>query len=181
MSDSLAETETGPPSVTTAGAVIAQNAGLAHGAAWVIAPTAGPDGWEAICCSQLAGVPRWTWSHNSGRPTGNIWPLSRSVATSLTRNSFMRAREYTMTPYASSRPLSLPRRASARAVRAEDAAIPRFGPEDRAAPRALVEVHASVGWHGLRLLVAAVRTRQRGRENCHARVLRACARGTPIT
>jgi len=70
--------------VTTAGAVIAQNAGLAHGVAWVVAPTAGPDRWEAICCSQFAGVPRWTWSHNSGRPTGNIWPVSSSVATSLT-------------------------------------------------------------------------------------------------
>src|SRR2546422_863218 len=95
MWDSRAEAETAPPSVTTAGAVIAQNAGLAHGLAWVIAPTAGPDRWEAICCSQLAGVARWTWSHKSGRPTGNIWPLSSSVATSLTSESFMRAPEYT--------------------------------------------------------------------------------------
>jgi hypothetical protein len=49
MWDSRAETETAPPSMTTAGAVIAQNAGLAHGVAWVIAPTAGPDGWDPIC------------------------------------------------------------------------------------------------------------------------------------
>ena len=98
MWDSPAEVETAPPSVTTAGAVIAQNAGLAHGVTCVIAPTAGPDRWEAICCSQLAGVPRWTWSHNSGKPTGNIWPLSRSVATSLTSESFMRAPQYTATP-----------------------------------------------------------------------------------
>jgi len=94
MWDSRAETETVPPKATTAGAVIAQNAGLAHGVAWVITPTAGPDRWEAICCSQLAGVARWTWSHNSGKPTGNIWPLSSNVATSLTRESFMRSGIY---------------------------------------------------------------------------------------
>ncbi len=94
MWDSRAEAETAPPRVTTAGAVIAQNAGLAHGVAWVITPTAGPDRWEAICCSQLAGVARWTWSHNSGKPTGNIWPLSSNVATSLTRESFMRSGIY---------------------------------------------------------------------------------------
>jgi len=70
--------------VTTAGAVIAQNAALAHGVAWVVAATSGPDRWESICCSQLAGAARWTWSHNNGRPTGNIWPLSSSEATSLT-------------------------------------------------------------------------------------------------
>jgi len=70
--------------VTTAGPVIAQNAELAHGVAWVIAPTAGPNGWDAICCWQFAGVARWTCSHNSGRPTGNVWPLSSNVATSLT-------------------------------------------------------------------------------------------------
>jgi len=69
--------------VTTAGAVIAQNAELAHGVAWVVAPMAGPDRWEAICWWQLAGVARWTWSQKSGRPAGNIWPLSSSVATSL--------------------------------------------------------------------------------------------------
>src|SRR3989442_11033643 len=69
MWDSRAEAETAPPSGTTAGVVIAQNAGLAHGVAWVVASTAGPDRWEAICCSQLAGVPRWTWSHKSGKPT----------------------------------------------------------------------------------------------------------------
>ena len=98
MWDSRAEVETAPPSVTTAGAVIAQNAGLAHGVAWVVAPTAGPDRWEDICCSQLAGVPRWTWSHNSGSPTGNMWPLSSKVATNLTNESFMRAPEYTTMP-----------------------------------------------------------------------------------
>src|SRR5881628_4153662 len=91
MWDSRAEAETAPPSVTTAGAVIAQNAGLAHGVAWVIAPTAGPDGWDAICCSQLAGVPRWTWSHNSGRPTGNSWPLSSSVAITRMTETFIGA------------------------------------------------------------------------------------------
>ena len=95
MWDSRAEVETALPSVTTAGAMIAQNAGLAHGVAWVIAATAGPDRWEAIRCSQFADVARWTWSHNSGRPTGNIWPLSSSVATNLTSESFMRAPEYT--------------------------------------------------------------------------------------
>jgi len=94
MWDSRVETAAGPPSVTTAGAVIAQNAGLAHGVAWVIAPRAGPDLCEAICCSQLVGVPLWTWSHNRGRPTGNIWPLSSSVATSLTSDSFMRSGIY---------------------------------------------------------------------------------------
>ena len=98
MWDSRAETEAAPPSATTAGAVIAQNAELAHAVAWVIAPTAGPDRWEDICCSQLAGVPRWTWSHNSGSPTGNIWPLSSKVATNLTNESFMRAPEYTTMP-----------------------------------------------------------------------------------
>src|SRR3989441_9065341 len=153
MWDSRAEAETAPPSVTTAGAVIAQNAGLAHGLAWVIAPTAGPDRWEAIRCSQLAGVPRCTWSHTSGRPTGNIWPLSSSVATSLTSESFMRARQYTMMPRAQSHPLFLPRWASARPIGTEDAAIPWLGPEDCAAPRALVEVHAGVSRHGLSLLV----------------------------
>jgi len=95
MWDSRAEAETGPPSVTTAGAVIAQNAGLAHGVAWVLASTAGPEGWEAICCSQLADFARWTWSHNSGKPSGNIWPLSSMVATNLTNENFMRAPEYT--------------------------------------------------------------------------------------
>ena len=95
MWDSREEMETVPPSATTAGAVIAQNAELAHGLAWVVGATVVPDGWDATCCSQLAGVARWTWSHNNGRPTGNIWPLSSSVATSLTSESFMRAPEYT--------------------------------------------------------------------------------------
>jgi len=49
MWDSRAEVETAPLSVTTAGAVIAQNAELAHGVAWLVAPLAGPDRWEAIC------------------------------------------------------------------------------------------------------------------------------------
>src|SRR5205807_6606006 len=98
MWDSRAEAETAPPSGTTAGAVIAQNAELAHGVAWVVAATTRPDMWDAICWSQFADVVRWTCSHNSGRPTGNIWPLSRSVATSLTSEIFMCAREYTTTP-----------------------------------------------------------------------------------
>ncbi len=97
MWDSRAGTETAPPSATTAGAVIAQNAALAHGVAWVVAATASPWGWDAICCSQFAGVARWTWPHKSGRPTGNIWPLSRSVATSLTSESLMRP-QYTTIP-----------------------------------------------------------------------------------
>src|SRR2546425_185414 len=95
MWDSRAETGTVPPSATTAFAVVAQNAELAHRVARLVASTTGPDGWDAICWSQFAGVARWTWSHNSGRPTGNIWPLSSSVATSLTNESFMRASEYT--------------------------------------------------------------------------------------
>ncbi len=98
MWDSRAEAETAPPSGTTAGAVIAQNAELAHGVAWVVAATTRPDMWDAICWSQFADVVRWTWSHNSGRPTGNIWPVSSSVATNLTSESFMRARQYTTTP-----------------------------------------------------------------------------------
>src|SRR5437588_105585 len=56
MWDSRAEAEAGSPGVTTAGPVIAQNAELAHGVAWVIAPTAGPNGWDAICCWQFAGA-----------------------------------------------------------------------------------------------------------------------------
>src|SRR6267378_3320411 len=95
MGDSLAEMGIRAFRESTALARIAQNAGLAHGVAWVAAATAGPDGWDAICCPQLAGVARWTWSHNSGKPTGNIWPLSSSVATTLTSESFMRAPEYT--------------------------------------------------------------------------------------
>src|SRR3989475_10509517 len=95
MWDSRAETGTVPPSATTAFAVVAQNAELAHRVARLVASTTGPDGWDAICWSQFAGVARWTWSHTGGRPTGNIWPLSSSVATSLTNESFMRASEYT--------------------------------------------------------------------------------------
>src|SRR2546422_566298 len=72
-------------------AVIAQNAGLAHGVAWVVASTVAPDGTDAIRCSQVADVPRWTWSHNSGRPTGSIWPLSSSVAITLMTETFIAA------------------------------------------------------------------------------------------
>src|SRR2546422_3386598 len=147
MWDSRAETETVPPSATTAFAVVAQNAELAHRVARLIASTTGPDGWDALCWSQFAGVARWTWSHNSGKPTGNIWPLSSSVATSLTNESFMLARKYTTPSSASLRPSGLTRRASIRPIRAEDAAIPGSRPEDRAAPSALVKVHAGVGWH----------------------------------
>src|SRR2546427_8235355 len=98
---------------STALAVIAQNAGLAHGVAWVVAATAGPDRWDAICCPQFAGVARWTWSHNSGRPSGNIWPLSSSVATNLTSESFMRAPQYSTMPSVQSRSFILPGWASA--------------------------------------------------------------------
>src|SRR5258708_427117 len=94
MWDFPAETETAPPRATTALAVVAQSAELAHGVAWVVTSRASPEGWDAICCSQFAGDPRWSWSHNSGRPTGNICPLSSSVATNLTSDSFMRAPEY---------------------------------------------------------------------------------------
>ena len=153
MWDSRAEVETAPPSVTTAGAVIAQNVELAHAVAWAVTSTAGPDGWDAIWCSQLAGVARWTWPHNSGRPTGNIWPLSSSVATSLTNESFIRAGEYTTTSSASSRPLSLAGWASARPIGAEDAAIPRLRPKHRSTCRALVEVQAGVGRHRFGLLM----------------------------
>ena len=114
--------------------MIAQNAELAHGVAWVVAFTAGPDGWDAICWSQFAGVARWTWSHRSGRPTGNIWPLHSSVATSLSNVSFMRVVQYTTKPPAESRLLSLPGRASARPIRAQDAAVARFRPEKLSAP-----------------------------------------------
>src|SRR3989442_7435733 len=104
MWDSREETEAAPPSATTAGAVIAQNAELAHGVACVIAPTAGPDRWKAICCSQLAGVTRWTCSHNNGRPTGNIWPLSSSVAITLMTETFIGATNIRVGPLASRYP-----------------------------------------------------------------------------
>src|SRR2546425_7909114 len=100
MRDSRAEVETAPPSVTTAGAVIAHNAGLAHGVAWVVASTAGPDWWDAICCSQVVGVARWTWSQNSGRPTGSIWPLSSSVAITLMTETFIAASNIQVGPSA---------------------------------------------------------------------------------
>src|SRR5207245_11041572 len=133
MCDSPAETETAPPSATTAVVVLAQSAELAHAVAWVVALTTGPDGWDAICWSQLPGVARWTWSQTSGRRTGNSWPLSMSVATSLTTENFMRPREYTMTSRTWSRPLSLPRWASARAIGAEDAAVTRLRSQNRSA------------------------------------------------
>src|SRR5438067_2365884 len=47
MWDSRAEVETAPPSVTTAGAVIAQNDGLAHGAAWVGNDSSQSEIWTA--------------------------------------------------------------------------------------------------------------------------------------
>ncbi len=95
MWDSPTETATAPLGAMTAVAAVAQNAELAHGVAWVVATTTGSDGWDAICCSQVADVARWTWSHRSGRPIGNTWPLNRSVATSLTTESCMRVPEYT--------------------------------------------------------------------------------------
>jgi len=80
-------------SATTAVAVVAQKV-LAHGVAWVVAATAGPDTWDAICCLQFADVPRWIWLHNNGRPIGSIWLLSSSGATNLTSESFMRSAIY---------------------------------------------------------------------------------------
>src|SRR6266516_2609315 len=133
MWDSRAETETVPPKATTAGAVIAQNAELAHGVAWAVAATASPWGWDAICCSQFAEVRRWTWSHNSGRPTGNIWPLSSSVATTLTSEKFMRDPKIADSRSAESSPLVLPWRASARPIGAEDAAVAGLRSKNRAA------------------------------------------------
>jgi len=100
MWDSRAETETVPPNATTAGAVIAQNAGLAHGAEWFIAPTASRCGLDAICCSQFADVARCTWSHNSDRPTGNIWPLSSNVAITLITETFIGATNIQLGPSA---------------------------------------------------------------------------------
>jgi len=90
INDSGADAEVARPSATTAVVGVAQSAELAHGVAWLVASTTGPEGWDAICWSQLAGVARWTWPHRSGKPTGNIWPVSTSVATSLTRESFIR-------------------------------------------------------------------------------------------
>src|SRR5881628_1150421 len=98
MWDSRAETETVPPSATTAFAVVAQNAELAHRVARLVASTTGPDGWDAICWSQFAGVARWTWSHNSGRPIGNIWPLSSSVEITRMTETFICALQYTTGP-----------------------------------------------------------------------------------
>src|SRR6266496_3456676 len=78
-----------------------------------------------------------------------------------------------------SRPLILPRRASARPMGAEDAAVARFRSENRSACRALVEVQAGVGWHGLRLLVAAVRAGQGCRQDGHARDFKVSATQSP--
>src|SRR2546428_10482408 len=105
MWDSRAEVETAPPIVTTAGAVIAQNAELAHGAAWLVASTVGPDSWDGICWSQFADVARWTWSHRSGRPTRHISPLRRSVATRPTNAHFMRPLNAQLSPAGANRPL----------------------------------------------------------------------------
>ena len=80
-----------PLSAITAVAVVAQSAELAHGVAWVVALTTGPDGWEAIWWSQFAGVARWTWPHKSGKPTGKNWPVSISVATNFTSVIFIGA------------------------------------------------------------------------------------------
>ena len=157
MCDSPAETETAPPSATTAVVVLAQSAELAHGVAWVVALTTGPDGWEAICWSQFAGVARWTWSHRSGKPIGNIWPLSSKVATNLTSERFMLVGNILRTPSAWSCPLVLSRWASARPIRTEDAAVSRLRPKNRSASGALVEMHAGVGWHRFGRLVSAVR------------------------
>src|SRR6058998_567539 len=96
--DSPAETETAPPRATTALGVVAQNAELAHGVAWVVASTTGPDVWDAICWSQFAGVARWTWSHRSGRPICNIWPLSSSVEITRMTETFICALQYTTGP-----------------------------------------------------------------------------------
>ena len=57
--DGPADTETAVLIATTAVAVVAQNAEVAHGVAWVSAATARSDRWDAICWSQLADVPRW--------------------------------------------------------------------------------------------------------------------------
>jgi len=163
MCDSPAETETAPSSATTAVVVLAQSAELAHGVARVVALTTGPDGWEAICWSQFAGVARWTWSHSSGKPIGNIWPLSSKVATNLTSERFMLVRNILRTPSAWSCPRVLSGWASTRPIRTEDAAVSRLRPKNCSARRALIEMHAGVGWHGFSLLVAAVRTGQGGR------------------
>ena len=58
--DSPAETETAPPSATTAVAVVAQNAELAQGGESVAAPMVWAEGRAAICCAQLAGLPNRT-------------------------------------------------------------------------------------------------------------------------
>src|SRR5207245_5985726 len=84
-------TESGAFNESTAFAVIAHNAGLAQGAAGGVTSTTGPDAWDAICCSQFADVPRWTWSQNNGRPTDNVWPLSSSVAITRMTETFIGA------------------------------------------------------------------------------------------
>jgi len=89
----LVGAETAPPERGHCGRVIAQNAGLAHGVS-VSHRTEAGQMVEAICCSQLADVPRWTWSHNSGRPTANIWPLSQERGRRVHEREFHARREY---------------------------------------------------------------------------------------
>src|SRR5438034_1308553 len=98
MWDSPTETETAPLGAMTAVAAVAQNAELVQGVACVVAATTGPDGWDAICCSQVADVARWTWSHRSGRPIGNTWPLSSSVEITRMTETFICALQYTTGP-----------------------------------------------------------------------------------
>src|SRR5579859_4153696 len=57
----------------------------------------------------------------------------------------------------------LDRRARRIAERAEDAAVARLRLQQRAAARAVVEVDAGVGGHGLGSLMAAARAGQHGR------------------
>jgi len=154
--DSLAETETPPAGATAAVVVVAQNAELAHGLAWVVASTAGPDRWDAISWSQLIGAARWTCPHNSGRPSGNIWPLSSSVATNLTSENLMRDSKIAPSHRPASSPFDVPGRASARAVGAEGAAVAGLRPKKRSTCCTLVDVDAGVGWHRFSCLVAAV-------------------------
>ena len=92
--DGPADTETVWLRATTAVTVAAQNAELAQGVESVAAPSAGAEGRAAICCAQPAASPNRTWSHTSGRPIGESWPISSSVAMSLRNETFMRAQEY---------------------------------------------------------------------------------------
>ena len=138
--------------------------------------------WDAICWSQFADVARWTWSHNSGRPTGNIWPLSSSVATTLTSEKFMRDPKIADSRSAESSPLVLPRRAPARPIGAEDAAVPRLRSKNPSTSKTLIEVHTGIGWHLFGRLVPAVRASDYGGQNHHGslvvRLIR-CQTGRP--